>query len=414
MPDVRRARTRCADVRGAARRRRRSACPRCDCGEPLKPDVVLFGELLPEEALERAHALAAGADLLLCVGSSLEVHPIAQLPGVTRASGRQRRDRHRRARRRGTTRAAVKLDGDVVAELEAVLAALWRRLARSPAPMRARSAASTRAEDALDGPAVRSSSRPPCSAAFAAAPTAPRSLAQLGRCARRGRARSAHGASSASAASSATRSCSAASRRRPASTSGAARSAAPRRPARRHGRPAARRAAPAGAARRAALPPRRGGRGSSTASVQRAVRDLLAVAVADAHHQRLLAADLAHVRVHGRDAVRVQDRVERRAAAVVASASPSASPSQAPAARLRRAARRRRASPGPSATAGWRLGRRPSRVRRPRRAAGAAARRACSRTSTCAGSPGVAAQHVAAVGRAERPGELELDEGEVA
>src|SRR4051812_42410834 len=47
--------------------------PRCDCGAPLKPDVVLFGELLDEEDLRRAAALAAGADLLLCVGSSLEV-----------------------------------------------------------------------------------------------------------------------------------------------------------------------------------------------------------------------------------------------------------------------------------------------------------------------------------------------------
>ena len=70
------------------------ACPRCDCGAPLKPDVVLFGELLPEGALERAYALAAGADLLLCVGSSLEVHPVAQLPGVTRAARRRGRDRH--------------------------------------------------------------------------------------------------------------------------------------------------------------------------------------------------------------------------------------------------------------------------------------------------------------------------------
>ena len=60
-----------ADARGV---------PRCDCGAPLKPDVVLFGELLPEAAIERAIALAAGADLLLCVGSSLEVHPVAQLP----------------------------------------------------------------------------------------------------------------------------------------------------------------------------------------------------------------------------------------------------------------------------------------------------------------------------------------------
>ena len=63
--------------------------PCCDCGQPLKPDVVLFGEFLPEGALERAYALAAGADLLLCVGSSLEVHPIAQLPGVTRQAGGQ-------------------------------------------------------------------------------------------------------------------------------------------------------------------------------------------------------------------------------------------------------------------------------------------------------------------------------------
>jgi NAD-dependent deacetylase len=97
--------------------------PDCDCGEPLKPDVVLFGEWLPAAALEEAYALAAGADVLLCVGSSLEVHPIAQLPGVTRQNG-------------GAvalvtqgptpwdTRAAVKLDGDVVAELLALLAAL--------------------------------------------------------------------------------------------------------------------------------------------------------------------------------------------------------------------------------------------------------------------------------------------------
>ena len=97
--------------------------PCCDCGQPLKPDVVLFGEFLPEGALERAYALAAGADVLLCVGSSLEVHPIAQLPGVTRQAGGQVAivttgptpwDAH----------AAVKLEGDVVAELDAVLAAL--------------------------------------------------------------------------------------------------------------------------------------------------------------------------------------------------------------------------------------------------------------------------------------------------
>jgi NAD-dependent deacetylase len=97
--------------------------PRCDCGRPLKPDVVLFGEWLPEDAIERAFALAAGADLLLCVGTSLEVHPVAQLPGVTAAAGGAVA-----VLTRGPTpwdaRADVKLDGDVVAELRGLVDAL--------------------------------------------------------------------------------------------------------------------------------------------------------------------------------------------------------------------------------------------------------------------------------------------------
>jgi NAD-dependent deacetylase len=100
--------------------------PRCDCGAALKPDVVLFGELLPESALARASALAAEADVLLCVGSSLEVFPIAQLPQITLAAGGAVA-----LVTKGPTpydsEAAVKLDGDVVAELEAVVAALELR-----------------------------------------------------------------------------------------------------------------------------------------------------------------------------------------------------------------------------------------------------------------------------------------------
>jgi NAD-dependent deacetylase len=98
--------------------------PRCAaCGAPLKPDVVLFGELLPEAGLARASALAAQADVLLCVGSSLEVFPIAQMPEITLAAGGAVA-----LVTKGATpydgRAAVKLEGDVVAELEAVVAAL--------------------------------------------------------------------------------------------------------------------------------------------------------------------------------------------------------------------------------------------------------------------------------------------------
>jgi NAD-dependent protein deacetylase/lipoamidase len=53
-------------------------CP--SCGGMLKPGVVLFGELLPEQELARASELARGASLVLVVGSSLEVWPVAGLP----------------------------------------------------------------------------------------------------------------------------------------------------------------------------------------------------------------------------------------------------------------------------------------------------------------------------------------------
>ncbi len=61
--------------------------PRCDCGAPVKPDVVLFGEYLPAAAIEEAQELAARADVLLCVGSSLEVYPVAALPDLTLRGG---------------------------------------------------------------------------------------------------------------------------------------------------------------------------------------------------------------------------------------------------------------------------------------------------------------------------------------
>jgi NAD-dependent deacetylase len=65
-----------------------SEVPRCpDCGAVLKPDVVFFGELLPEDAIDRAFALAREAALLLVVGSALEVYPVAGLPFETLDAG---------------------------------------------------------------------------------------------------------------------------------------------------------------------------------------------------------------------------------------------------------------------------------------------------------------------------------------
>jgi NAD-dependent deacetylase len=97
--------------------------PRCDCGEALKPDVVLFGELLDEARMERAFQLAAGADVLLCIGTSLEVYPVAGLPEITLQSGGAVA-----IVTQGPTpfdrEARVRLSGDVVSELEALVAAV--------------------------------------------------------------------------------------------------------------------------------------------------------------------------------------------------------------------------------------------------------------------------------------------------
>jgi NAD-dependent deacetylase len=55
--------------------------PRCQsCGGVLKPDVVLFGEQLPQGIMKQAERLLASSDLLLVAGSSLEVTPAALLP----------------------------------------------------------------------------------------------------------------------------------------------------------------------------------------------------------------------------------------------------------------------------------------------------------------------------------------------
>jgi NAD-dependent deacetylase len=58
-----------------------AAAPACPtCGSILKPDVVMFGELLPRAPIDRASELARSAALMLVVGSSLEVWPVAGLP----------------------------------------------------------------------------------------------------------------------------------------------------------------------------------------------------------------------------------------------------------------------------------------------------------------------------------------------
>ncbi len=96
--------------------------PECAaCVAPLKPDVVLFGELLPAAAMAEAQALASEADLMVCIGSSLTVHPVAGLPELTRRAG-GRLALVTVGETPYDSQADVKLHGDVAVELQAVLA----------------------------------------------------------------------------------------------------------------------------------------------------------------------------------------------------------------------------------------------------------------------------------------------------
>ncbi len=61
--------------------------PRCDCGFQLKSHVVLFGEMLPQEAMEAMFEQAGMADVLLVIGSSLAVSPVSDIPGLVLSNG---------------------------------------------------------------------------------------------------------------------------------------------------------------------------------------------------------------------------------------------------------------------------------------------------------------------------------------
>lgn len=93
------------------------------CGGPVKPNVVLFGEMLPEATMRRAQELAEAAELLICAGSSLAVYPVASLPAITRERGGELA-----IVTKGPTPydgdATVKLEGEIDSELDALLSAV--------------------------------------------------------------------------------------------------------------------------------------------------------------------------------------------------------------------------------------------------------------------------------------------------
>ena len=62
--------------------------PECGaCGGMLRPDVVMFEEMLDERALERARDASLHAEVLISIGTSAQVWPAAELPLIAQRSG---------------------------------------------------------------------------------------------------------------------------------------------------------------------------------------------------------------------------------------------------------------------------------------------------------------------------------------
>lgn len=75
-------------AREEAEARDTTTVPRCErCGGVLKPEVTFFGEELPRQALRRAEHLCRTSDVLLVIGTSVEVHPASRLPGLAEGHG---------------------------------------------------------------------------------------------------------------------------------------------------------------------------------------------------------------------------------------------------------------------------------------------------------------------------------------
>lgn len=61
--------------------------PVCACGQYLKPDVILFGEAIPQDALNRSFDLTSTCRALLVIGTSAQVTPASTIPSVAKKSG---------------------------------------------------------------------------------------------------------------------------------------------------------------------------------------------------------------------------------------------------------------------------------------------------------------------------------------
>ncbi len=61
--------------------------PKCECGQILKPDVIFFGESIPQDAMNRSFQLANSAEAVIVAGTSAVVSPANTIPEIAKQNG---------------------------------------------------------------------------------------------------------------------------------------------------------------------------------------------------------------------------------------------------------------------------------------------------------------------------------------
>ena len=77
----------CGARSAAAEADRATIPPTCACGAVLKPDVIFFGEMIPEAALKRSMELVERCKVMLVIGTSATVAPCSMIPVAARRQG---------------------------------------------------------------------------------------------------------------------------------------------------------------------------------------------------------------------------------------------------------------------------------------------------------------------------------------
>jgi NAD-dependent deacetylase len=77
----------CGQIHDASRRDELGMPPRCACGQLVKPDVVLFGETIPDDVIAGAMQLVRTCGVMLVAGTSAAVPPAANIPHLASAVG---------------------------------------------------------------------------------------------------------------------------------------------------------------------------------------------------------------------------------------------------------------------------------------------------------------------------------------